>query len=77
VVTYKNAGVALSLEKMSLDDILLETDCPWLTPVPYRGKRNESSYVRLVAERVALIKNISLDKVAQVTTSNARELFKL
>ncbi|MBR5100254.1 MAG: TatD family hydrolase [Bacteroidales bacterium] len=77
VVTYKNAGVAKAMEKMSLQDILLETDCPWLTPVPFRGKRNEPSYVRLVAEKIAQIKQIPLEEVATATTSNARALFKL
>ena len=77
VATYKNAGVAAALERMSLDDLILETDCPWLTPVPYRGKRNEPSYVRLVAEKVALIKGLPLETVAGVTTANAKKLFKL
>ena len=77
VVTYKNAGVAVALEKMSLDDIVLETDCPWLTPVPFRGKRNEPSYVRLVAEKVAQIKGLVPEAVAAATTLNARKLFNL
>jgi TatD DNase family protein len=77
VVTYKNAGVAVALEKMSLDDIVLETDCPWLTPVPYRGKRNEPAYVRLVAEKVAQIKGLTPAEVAAVTTASARRLFNL
>ena len=77
VVTYKNAGVAVALEKMSLDDIVLETDCPWLTPVPFRGKRNEPSYVRLVAEKVAQIKGLAPEAVAAATTLNARKLFNL
>ena len=77
VVTYKNAGVAVALEKMSLDDVVLETDCPWLTPVPYRGKRNEPSYVRLVAEKVAQIKGLAPEAVGETTTANARRLFKL
>ena len=77
VVTYKNAGVAVAVEKMSLDDIVLETDCPWLTPVPFRGKRNEPSYVRLVAEKVAMIKGLPLQDVCATTTSNARALFNL
>lgn len=75
VVTYRNAGVASSLERMSLTDIVLETDCPWLTPVPFRGKRNESSYVRYVAEKVSQIKNTALEEVAAVTTAAARTLF--
>ena len=77
VVTYKNAGVAVALERMSLDDVVLETDCPWLTPVPYRGKRNEPSYVRLVAEKVAQIKGLAPEAVGETTTTNARRLFNL
>ncbi len=77
VVTFKNAGVAATVERMSLDDILLETDCPWLTPAPYRGKRNEPSYVRLVAEKVAQIKGLPLGEVAAATTSRARKLFQI
>lgn len=75
VVTYRNAGVAQAVEKMSLDDIVLETDCPWLTPVPFRGRRNEPSYVKYVAEKVAAIKNMSVGEVAASTTSSARRLF--
>lgn len=77
VVTYKNAGVALAVEKMSLDDIVTETDCPWLTPVPFRGKRNEPSYVRLVVEKIAQIKLLPYEDVAASTTRNARRLFNL
>lgn len=77
VVTYKNAGIARALEQMSLDDIVLETDCPWLAPVPYRGKRNEPSYVALVAEKVADIKAVPLEEVGAKTTDNARKLFNL
>jgi TatD DNase family protein len=77
VVTYKNAGIAAAVEKMSLQDILLETDCPWLTPVPFRGKRNEPAHVRLVAEKIAQIKQVPLEEVAAATSSNARAFFKL
>ena len=77
VVTYKNAGVALAVEKMSLDDIVTETDCPWLTPVPFRGKRNEPSYVRLIVEKIAQIKQLPYEDVADSTTRNARWLFNL
>jgi TatD DNase family protein len=77
VVTYKNAGVAVALEKMSLSDLVVETDCPWLTPVPYRGKRNEPSYVRFAAEKIAQIKHLTPEAVAAATTANARRLFKL
>ena len=77
VVTYKNAGIAAAMEKMSLQDVVLETDCPWLTPVPFRGKRNEPAHVRLVAEKIAQIKHLPLEEVAAVTTAQARALFKL
>lgn len=58
-----------------LEKILLETDCPYLTPIPFRGKRNEPSYVKYVAEKIAELKGMSVDKVAKVTTSSAREVF--
>ena len=77
VVTYKNAGVATALERMSLQDLVLETDCPWLTPVPFRGRRNEPAYVRYVAEKVAQIKGLTLDEVAAATSANARRLFNI
>jgi TatD DNase family protein len=60
-----------------LKKILIETDSPYLTPVPHRGKRNEPAYVRLVAEAVAIIKSVSLEEVAQITSGNARELFSI
>lgn len=75
VVTYKNASVAKALEKIPLEKILLETDAPWLTPVPFRGKRNESSYIGYIAAVIAAIKGCSLEKVAEVTTRNAQCLF--
>ncbi len=75
VVTYKNAGVAKVIESVPLEDILLETDSPWLTPVPYRGKRNESAYIPVIAQKVAQIKGCSVEEVASVTTANAKELF--
>ncbi len=65
------------IEKLPLEKILLETDCPYLTPVPHRGKRNEPLYVKYVAEKIAEIKGIKLEKVAQQTTKNARELFNI
>lgn len=77
VLTYKNAGIAAVLEKISMDDVVLETDCPWLTPVPYRGKRNETSYISIIAEKVSQIKKLTLQDVAQITTKNAQQLFKL
>ena len=75
VVTYKNAGLAKLLEHISLDHLVLETDAPYLTPVPYRGKRNEPSYVTYVAEKIAEIKKISVQEVVEATTVNAKKIF--
>ena len=77
VVTYKNAGVAKSVERIPLERIVLETDSPYLTPVPFRGKRNESSYLVHIAEKIAQIKGIALEEVASTTTHNAFEMFGL
>lgn len=77
VVTFKNAGVAKTVVEIPLEEILLETDSPWLTPAPHRGTRNESSYIPLIANKIAECKNIPLSQVAAVTTRNAEELFKL
>lgn len=76
VVTFKNSGLAQVVECIDLKSLVLETDAPYLPPTPHRGKRNESAYIRLVAEKVALIKNLSLEEVAAETSSNARTLFK-
>jgi TatD DNase family protein len=76
-VTYKNARQLPEIVRtLPRDRILVETDCPFLTPHPYRGKRNEPAYVRIVAERVAELKGISLDVLAERTTANARHLFQ-
>ncbi|HEY6082156.1 MAG TPA: TatD family hydrolase [Chitinophagaceae bacterium] len=75
VVTFKNAGLDKLVEKTALPLIVLETDAPYLAPVPYRGKRNESSYLRLVAEKIAAIKQVSLEEVAAITTENAAKIF--
>jgi TatD DNase family protein len=75
VVTYKNAGLAEVIKDISLNHIVLETDSPYLTPVPYRGKRNESSYLKIIAEKIAEVKNISLEEVAETTTNNAEQIF--
>ena len=77
VVTYKNAGVAKSIERIPLERIVLETDCPYLTPVPMRGKRNDSSYLAYIAEKIAQVKGCTLEEVAAATTANAREMFRL
>lgn len=75
VLTYKNAGLPAALEKIDLSFMVLETDAPYLTPVPFRGKRNESAYVTYVAEKLAEVKNMSLETVAEVTTKNALKIF--
>jgi TatD DNase family protein len=75
VVTYKNSGVAETLEMLPKERIVLETDSPFLAPAPHRGKRNEPSYVRIVAEKVAEVWQTSIEDVAQITTANAERLF--
>ncbi|MEO7307955.1 MAG: TatD family hydrolase [Ferruginibacter sp.] len=77
VLTYKKAGLAEVLEKIDLRYMVLETDSPYLTPVPFRGKRNESSYLKYIIEKLALIKNVSVEEVASVTTANAEKIFGL
>ena len=77
VVTYKNGGLEPVLQTVGLEHLVLETDSPYLAPVPHRGKRNETSYIPLIAQRVAEIKNISIEEVAQKTTENAEKLFRI
>ena len=75
VITYKNAGLPAALEQISLEYLVLETDAPYLTPVPYRGKRNESGYLRYVAEKLADVKKVSLEELAAITSANAQKIF--
>lgn len=75
VVTFKKSAVAAAVVEMELEHIVLETDCPYLTPVPHRGERNESAYVSLVCDKVAELKGVALERVAAVTTENARRMF--
>ncbi|HQW83972.1 MAG TPA: TatD family hydrolase, partial [Ferruginibacter sp.] len=75
VVTYKNAGLAQVLEKIDLKYMVLETDAPYLTPVPFRGKRNESSYLKYIAAKLAEIKNVTTEMVDEITTANAQKIF--
>ena len=77
VVTFKNASLAEVVRKVPLDRIVLETDAPYLTPVPYRGRRNESSYIPYIAEKIAQLKGVSVEEVARTTTNNAKTLFGL
>lgn len=75
VLTFKNAGLAQTVEQIPLERLVLETDCPFLTPAPYRGQRNETSYVYYVAEKLAEIKQISIEEIAEQTTKNAKKIF--
>lgn len=75
VLTFKNSGLDKVIRDVDLEHIVLETDSPYLAPTPYRGKRNESSYLKLVAEKLALIKMESVEKIAEITTGNAIQLF--
>ena len=77
VLTYKKSGLAEVLEQIDLKYMVLETDSPYLTPVPFRGKRNESSYLKYIVEKLALVKNISTEEVAAITTANAEKIFGL
>jgi TatD DNase family protein len=77
-VTYRNAGRLVDVVKYVPEDrLLIETDCPYLTPEPFRGRRNDSSLVRLVAEKIASIKGKTFDEVAEITTNNAKRLFQI
>ena len=75
VVTFKNASVAKAVERIPLEKILLETDAPYLAPVPFRGKRNESAYLPLIVRKVADIKGLPLREIETITTHNAETLF--
>lgn len=75
VVTYKNAGLDKILPQIDLKHVVLETDSPYLTPVPYRGKPNESSYLIYVAQKVAELYQTSVEHVAEVTTENSKKIF--
>ena len=77
VLTYKKASIAETVRNIPLDRIVLETDSPYLTPVPYRGKRNESSYIPYIAARLAELTGNSLEEVAEQTTENATKLFRI
>jgi len=75
VVTYKNSGLDAVVSQLDLRDIVLETDAPYLAPVPYRGKKNESSYLWYIAQKVADLQSVDLETVAAATTSNAKRIF--
>ncbi|NBL64907.1 YchF/TatD family DNA exonuclease [Flavobacterium sp. NST-5] len=75
VATFKNGKIDQFLSEIPIKNIVLETDSPYLAPIPHRGKRNESSYVKLVAEKLALIYNLPIEKIAAITTENSKEIF--
>jgi TatD DNase family protein len=77
VVSFKNAGLDKVIEKLGLDNVILETDAPYLAPVPHRGKRNEPAYIKLVAEKLSSVCKCSVEQVSELTTENAKKLFKL
>ncbi len=75
VLTYKNANIADAIKDIPLEHIVLETDAPYLSPVPHRGKRNESSYLTVIAESLARVKNMTAEKIAEITSANAEKIF--
>jgi TatD DNase family protein len=77
ILTFKNAGLAEVVKEIPLEYLVLETDAPFLAPVPYRGKRNESKYVLNIAQKLAEIKGLTLNELADITTRNAASVFKL
>lgn len=77
VVTYKNSGLKEVLQQLSLEHLVLETDAPYLTPVPHRGKQNEPSYIKLIAESVAAALGKTYEEVAETTSQNALRVFQM
>ena len=75
VVTFKNGKISEFLNEIPIDKIVLETDSPYLAPVPHRGKRNESSYVELVAKKIAEVYDVDLEYVSEITDKNALDIF--
>ncbi len=75
IVTFKNSGLDKIIQNIPLEHLLLETDSPYLTPVPFRGKKNESSYLIYVAQKIAELHNTTVDEIARITTENAEKLF--
>jgi len=77
VVTFKNSGLDKVIKEVEMKHVVLETDSPYLAPVPYRGKRNECSYLKYIVEKLSEIKGISKEEIAAITTSNAKKLFSI
>jgi TatD DNase family protein len=77
VVTFKNGKIDKFLKKISLENLVIETDSPYLAPTPFRGKRNESSYLAIIIDKLSKIYEIPAKKIIEITTRNAIELFKI
>jgi TatD DNase family protein len=77
VITFKNSTASEVIRYIPFEKLLIETDCPFMTPVPHRGKRNEPAYVYFVAQKIAEIKGVSLERVAELTTTNTERIFKI
>lgn len=77
IVTFKNSGLSETVKNIDIENIILETDAPYLTPVPYRGKRNESAYIQYVCLQLASIYNISVREIDEITSKNAVNLFRI
>ena len=75
VVTFKNGKIDQFLNEIPLNNIVLETDAPYLAPTPYRGKRNESSYIINILEKVAAIYDLTIEDIAKITTQNSKNIF--
>jgi len=75
VVTFKNSGLDKTVNEIDLEHLVLETDAPYLAPVPFRGKRNQPAYIIKVAEKIAEIKNSTTEEVARITTENSKKIF--
>ena len=75
MLTFRKASIAQTVKEIPIDRILLETDSPYLTPAPYRGQRNESALIPVIAQKLADIREMNLEKVASHTTANAEKLF--
>ena len=77
VLTYKNSGLAEVIKNVDLKNIVLETDSPYLAPVPLRGKRNESSYLKYIVRKLAEVKHMDVEEVAEITSNNAERVFNV
>lgn len=76
VLTFKNSGLDKTFAEIDLEHLILETDSPYLAPTPHRGKRNQSNYIPLIASKLAAVKGVKIEEIAEITTQNALDLFK-